>query len=69
LEEVEQVAHCIAVIDHGKIIAQGSAAQLKQQTAGDTLEEAFLKLTGLSIRPEKVTNLDRLRNVAQVPRW
>jgi ABC-2 type transport system ATP-binding protein len=69
LEEVEQVAHCIAVIDHGKIIAQGSAAQLKQQTAGDTLEEAFLKLTGLSIRPEKVTNLDRLRNVAKVPGW
>ena len=69
LEEVEQVAHCIAVIDHGKIIAQGSAAQLKQQTTGDTLEEAFLKLTGLSIRPEKVTNLDRLRNVAKVPSW
>jgi ABC-2 type transport system ATP-binding protein len=65
LEEAERVAHRIAVIDHGKIIAQGSPAELKQQTGGDSLEAAFLKLTGLSIRSEKVTNLDRVK----VRRW
>jgi ABC-2 type transport system ATP-binding protein len=61
LEEAERVAHRIAVIDHGKIIAEGSPAELKRQTAGDTLEAAFLKLTGLSIRSEKATNVDRVK--------
>jgi ABC-type branched-subunit amino acid transport system ATPase component len=42
LEEAERVARRIAVIDRGKIIAQGSPAELKQRTASDTLEEAFL---------------------------
>jgi ABC-2 type transport system ATP-binding protein len=66
LEEAERVAHRIAVIDHGTIIAQGSPAELKQQTACDTLEESFLTLTGSSIREENATNLDRMRNVAKI---
>jgi ABC-2 type transport system ATP-binding protein len=66
LEEAERVAHRIAVIDHGKIIAQGSPAELKQRTACDTLEEAFLTLTGSWIRQENATDLDRMRNVAKI---
>src|SRR5579883_2585290 len=44
MEEAEQVAQRIAVMDHGSIIAQGTADALKKQTATDTLEEAFLAL-------------------------
>ena len=66
LDEAQRVAHRIAVIDHGKIIAQGSPAELKQQTASDTLEEAFLALTGLLIREENATSLDRRRNIARI---
>jgi ABC-2 type transport system ATP-binding protein len=69
LDEAERVAHRIAVIDDGKIVAQGSPAELKRQTARDTLEEAFLTLTGSSIRQEKESNLDRMREVAKITGW
>jgi len=53
LEEAEHIARRVAVIDHGKIIAIGSAPELEEQTKTSSLEEAFLKLTGSAIREEK----------------
>ena len=47
MDEAERVAHRIAIIDHGKIVAQGTSQELKQQTGTDSLEEAFLALTGI----------------------
>lgn len=52
MEEAERVADTVAVIDHGKIIAWGSARELEEQTGTDSLEEAFLALTGKAIREE-----------------
>src|SRR6202035_2151871 len=52
MEEAERVAQRIAIIDHGRIVAQGSAKELKEQTGGDSLEQAFLALTGSTIRDE-----------------
>ncbi len=66
MEEAERVAQRIAIIDHGKIVAQGSAAQLKAQTGADTLEGAFLALTGSTIRQEDATSLDQMRNMARM---
>jgi ABC-2 type transport system ATP-binding protein len=66
MEEAERVAHRIAIIDHGRIVAQGTSAELKQQTSSDTLEQAFLALTGSSIREEEASNLDQMRNVARM---
>jgi ABC-2 type transport system ATP-binding protein len=64
MEEAERVAQRIAIIDHGKIVAQGTAAELKQQTGTDSLEQAFLKLTGTSIRDEAATGADQMRAMA-----
>jgi ABC-2 type transport system ATP-binding protein len=50
LEEVERVASRVAVLDHGRIIASGTPAQLKVQTGKTSVEEAFLHLTGTAIR-------------------
>ena len=61
MEEAERVAHRIAIIDHGKIIAQGTPDQLKAQTGTDTLEQAFLALTGSTIREEEASGLDKMR--------
>jgi ABC-2 type transport system ATP-binding protein len=61
MEEADKVAERIAVIDHGKIVAVGSGAELKQQTGKETLEEAFLALTGSAIREEEFSATDRMR--------
>ena len=65
MDEAERVAQRIAVIDHGAIVAQGSPAELKQQTQTDSLEAAFLKLTGSAIRDEQASSMDQMRQMAR----
>ncbi len=66
MEEAEKNAQKIAIIDHGKIIAIGSANELKKSTKTKSLEEAFLKLTGNSIRDEKWGTFDSMRQHRQM---
>lgn len=61
MDEAERIAQRIAIIDQGKIIAQGTPGELKQQTKTTSLEDAFLALTGKIIREEEVSNVDRMR--------
>ena len=61
MEEADKVAQKIAVIDRGKIIAQGTPAELKEKTKTSSLEEAFLALTGTTIRQESASVIDRMR--------
>lgn len=61
MEEAERIAGRIAIIDHGKIIASGTASLLKEQTKTNSLEDAFLSLTGKVIREEEGNSTDRLR--------
>jgi len=52
MEEAEKMADRIAVIDYGKIVAEGTLSELKQRTKKKTLEDAFIALTGHAIRAE-----------------
>jgi ABC-2 type transport system ATP-binding protein len=62
MEEAEKVAQRISIIDHGDIIASGSAEELKKQANNAaSLEDAFLNLTGKSIRKEEVGAKDHMR--------
>jgi len=61
MEEADKVARRIAIIDHGRIVAEGSGAELKAQTGTDSLEAAFLALTGTEIRDEAGSSLDFMR--------
>lgn len=38
LEEADRLADTVAVVDHGRVIATGTADQLKAQVGGDRLE-------------------------------
>jgi ABC-2 type transport system ATP-binding protein len=66
MDEAEKVAHRIAIIDHGLIVAQGTPQELKQQTGTDSLEGAFLKLTGSSIRDESANSADQMRQMVRM---
>ncbi len=61
MEEAEANASRIAFIDHGKIIAMGTAVELKKQTNTRSLEQAYLKMTGTKIRDEQVDPHDAWR--------
>ena len=66
MDEADRVADRIAIIDHGKIVAMGSSQELKQQTGTESLEGAFLALTGTTIRDERADSTDQLRQIAKM---
>ncbi len=61
MEEADKIAERIAIIDHGKIVATGTSAELKEQTKTESLEDAFLALTGKTIREEAAGPNDFMR--------
>jgi ABC-2 type transport system ATP-binding protein len=66
MDEADRVADRIAVIDHGRIVAIGSSQELKERTKTNSLEDAFLALTGTTIRDETASAADAMRQVARM---
>lgn len=66
MDEADRVAHRIAIIDHGQLVAQGTSAELKAQTNSESLEQAFLALTGTSLREEGASSKDEMRQFAKM---
>src|SRR4030095_2881047 len=66
MDEADRVAQRIAIIDHGAIVALGSPQALKQQTGAESLEDAYLALTGSSIRDERADAADQMRQFAKM---
>jgi ABC-2 type transport system ATP-binding protein len=66
MDEADRVAHRIGVIDHGKLVAQGTPKAIKEQTGTENLEDAFLKLTGSTIRDESANSADQMRQFAKM---
>ncbi|MES1195792.1 MAG: ATP-binding cassette domain-containing protein [Steroidobacter sp.] len=66
MDEADRVASRIAIIDHGKIVAVGTAQELKDKTQKPSLEEAFLALTGTALRDESANSAERMRQMARM---
>ena len=50
MEEAEELCDRVGIIDHGKLIALGSPAELKSKYGARDLEDVFIQLTGRRIR-------------------
>jgi ABC-2 type transport system ATP-binding protein len=61
MDEADRVATRLAVIDKGVIVADGRPDAIKEQTGQDSLEGAFISLTGTSIRDSAAGPLERMR--------
>ncbi len=61
IEEASKIAQRVAVIDQGKIVAEGSPAELREKTGASSLEDAFIKLTGHGLRDEQASGAERMR--------
>jgi len=66
MDEADRVAHRIGVIDHGKLVAQGTPKAIKEQTGEESLEDAFLSLTGSTIRDESADPAATMRQFAKM---
>lgn len=66
MEEAARNAGRVAIIDGGKIVAEGTPQALVEQAKAESLEDAFIALTGREIREEAASALDGLRRGAQM---
>jgi len=51
LEEADQLAQTVGLLDGGRLVAEGTPAELKAQAGGKTLDDVFLALTGHTATP------------------
>jgi ABC-2 type transport system ATP-binding protein len=58
LDEAELLAERIGILDRGKLIALGTADELRQRFGGATLEEAFLAATGHALAEDEEPEMD-----------
>jgi ABC-2 type transport system ATP-binding protein len=61
MDEADRVATRLAIIDRGIIVADGAPDAIKKQTGRKSLEEAFIALTGSSIRDSGPAPLEHMR--------
>jgi len=58
LEEADELANSIAVVDHGRIIARGTADELKTQVGGERIEVVVRDRAALSRAAELLSRSD-----------
>jgi ABC-2 type transport system ATP-binding protein len=54
MAEAERLCVRIGFLAHGKLVAEGTAAQLMQRAGAATLDDAFIKLTGEELVEEEM---------------
>jgi ABC-2 type transport system ATP-binding protein len=59
LEEADQLAHAVGLLDGGRLVAEGTPAELKAQAGGETLDDVFLALTGHKATTDTETDTEK----------
>ncbi len=59
MTEAERLCARIGFLAHGKLVAEGTAAQLIKQAAAATLDDAFIKLTGEELIDEEMAAVEK----------
>ncbi|MFE3684485.1 ATP-binding cassette domain-containing protein [Streptomyces sp. NPDC059095] len=71
LEEADQLADSVAVLDGGRVVAEGAPAELKRRVAGQRLDLVFGDDAGydegLRLLPGRISTEDRARLTIGVP--
>jgi len=65
MDEAEQNADRVAIIDQGVIVALGRPGELMEQTQTSSLETAFLQLTGAHTRDPRVDSAQHMLDFAR----
>jgi ABC-2 type transport system ATP-binding protein len=58
MAEAERLCARIGFLAHGKLVAEGTAAELKLKANAQTLDDAFIKLTGEDLSDEELVALE-----------
>lgn len=66
MEEAEALCDRLAIMDHGKIVTIGTPQEILKQTGTESLENAFIILTGHSV--EEGGNFNELRRIRKTAR-
>jgi ABC-2 type transport system ATP-binding protein len=53
MEEADQLCGRLGIIDHGRVVAEGTPATLKASVAIDSLEDVYLRHTGDTFEPSE----------------
>jgi ABC-2 type transport system ATP-binding protein len=61
LEEADQLADTVGLLDGGHLVAEGTPTELKAQAGGETLDDVFLALTGHAATPSDDDELEAIR--------
>ena len=69
MDEIEEFCDRIALIDHGRIVAVGTAAELKARVGPDaTLDDVFIRLVAATSETETEGNYGEVRRERQAAR-
>ncbi|MFX1394385.1 MAG: ATP-binding cassette domain-containing protein, partial [Promethearchaeota archaeon] len=66
MEEADELADRICIMDHGKIIALDTSENLKKQISGDIIDIEFEKIEDLTKFPILISSLNQLPNVKNI---
>ncbi len=66
MEEADELADRICIMDHGKIIALDTSKNLKKQLSGDVIDIEFDKIEDISLLPSIISQLKEIPGIKHI---